>query len=57
MAQREPAARIEASLPMDEQECANSGHRKLLHLCFRGSEFNDGDQSNQNEDESAQRPA
>src|SRR5262249_29628140 len=26
------------------------GHRKLLHLRFRGSEFNDSDQSNQNED-------
>jgi hypothetical protein len=33
------------------QRCANSGHRKLLHLCFRGSKFNDGNQSNQNEDE------
>jgi hypothetical protein len=29
---------------------ANNGHRKLLHLRLRGAEFNDGDQSNQNED-------
>ena len=29
---------------------ANNGHRKPLHLRLRGSEFNDGDQSNQNED-------
>jgi len=29
----------------------NSGDRKLLHLCFLGSKFNDGNQSNQNEDE------
>jgi hypothetical protein len=26
MAQREPVARIEASLPMDGQECVNVGH-------------------------------
>jgi len=27
----------------------NNGHRKLLQLRLKGSEFNDGDQSNQNE--------
>ena len=51
--------RIEsASLPTADVEAdvrrpplgANNGHRKLLHLRFRGSEFDDGDQSNQNED-------
>jgi hypothetical protein len=29
----------------------NNGHRKLLHLRLRGTEFNDGDQSNQNEND------
>ena len=46
-------------LSREERTCADhlatspygqQGHRTLLHLRLRGSEFNDGDQSNQNED-------
>ena len=37
--------------PHQATRCANDGHRKLLHLRLRGSEFNDGDQSNQNEND------
>jgi hypothetical protein len=32
MVQREPGGRIEASLPMDGQECARKRHRKLVGI-------------------------